>query len=68
MVVEYFYYKIKFGELLLNANSNEIFNIMNIEMNDALCKCFTGRISRLVNCFDDNIIINRLIIEETISN
>ena len=34
---------------------------MNIEMNDALCKCFTGRISRLVNClngFDTNIKIN----------
>ncbi len=34
---------------------------MNIEMNDALCKCFTGRISRLVNClngFNTNIKIN----------
>ena len=57
---------ITFGELLLNVYSlalsnHEIFNIMNIEMNDALCKCFTGRISRLVNClngFDDNIKIN----------
>ena len=30
-------------------------------MNDSICKCFTGRISRLVNClngFDDNIKIN----------
>ena len=30
-------------------------------MNDSLCKCFTGRISRLVNClngFNDNIKIN----------
>ena len=46
---------------LLNPNSDEIFTVMNIEMNDALCKCFTGRISRLVNClngFDDNIKIN----------
>ena len=60
---------ITFGELLLNvysltlcnAHSDEIFAVMNIEMNDALCKCFTGRISRLVNClngFDDNIKIN----------
>ena len=57
---------ITFSELLLNvyslALSNyEIFNIMNIEMNDSICKCFTGRISRLVNClngFDDNIKIN----------
>ncbi len=56
---------ITFEELLLNVysliNNDEIFAIMNIEMNDALCKCFTGRISRLVNClngFDDNIKIN----------
>ena len=30
-------------------------------MNDSICKCFTGRISRLVNClngFNDNIKIN----------
>jgi hypothetical protein len=60
---------ITFEELLLNIysltlsnnDSDEIFGIMNIEINDALCKCFTGRISRLVNClngFDDNIKIN----------
>ena len=60
---------ITFKELLLNIysliikneNSDEIFQIMNIEMNDSLCKCFTGRISRLVNClngFDENININ----------
>jgi len=31
-------------------------NVLNTEMVDAECKCFTGRISRLVNClngFDD---------------
>ncbi len=58
---------ITFGELLLNvyslcnANSDEICAVINVEMTDALCKCFTGRISRLVNClngFDDNIKIN----------
>ena len=60
---------ITFEELLLNIyslilkneNSDEIFQIMNSEMNDSLCKCFTGRISRLVNClngFDVNIKIN----------
>ena len=60
---------ITFEELLLNIYSlclinefcNEIFQIMNIEMNDSLCKCFTGRISRLVNClngFDNKIQIN----------
>jgi len=47
--------------ILINENKDEIFKIMNIEMNDSLCKCFTGRISRLVNClngFDSNIKIN----------
>jgi hypothetical protein len=31
------------------------------EMNDTICKCFTGRMSRLINClngFDANIVIN----------
>ena len=30
-------------------------------MKDALCKCFTGRISRLINClngFDNDVVIN----------
>ena len=32
--------------------------ILNDEMKDSLCKCFTGRLSRLVNClngFDDRV-------------
>ena len=60
---------ITFEELLLNIyslilkneNRDEIFQIMNIEMQDSLCKCFTGRIGRLVNClngFDEKIKIN----------
>ena len=43
---------------IIHENRDEIFKIMNTEMNDSLCKCFTGRISRLVNClngFNDNI-------------
>jgi hypothetical protein len=63
---------ISFSELLLNVlslieghqeyqdNKEVIFAIMNQEMADAQFKCFTGRISRLVNClngFDPNIII-----------
>ena len=40
-----------------------IFIIINIndEMNDSVCKCFTGRMSRLVNVlngFDEIVIIN----------
>jgi Leucine-rich repeat (LRR) protein len=62
---------ISFSELLLNVLSlieqrwqvyrAEIYSILNQEMTDAQCKCFTGRISRLVNClngFDPNIIIH----------
>ena len=48
---------ITFKELLLNvweiiesnANKNEIKAILNTEMEDSECKCFTGRLSRLVN-------------------
>jgi hypothetical protein len=66
------HFGISFSELLLNVFSlieqnqeyqehkEAIYSIMNQEMADAQCKCFTGRISRLVNClngFDPNIII-----------
>ena len=40
---------------------NEIYKILEQEMNESICKCFTGRMSRLINClngFDDNIVIN----------
>ena len=60
---------ITFNELLLNVISlitnheykDEILNVLNIEMDDADCKCFTGRMSRLVNClngYDKNVQIN----------
>jgi hypothetical protein len=38
--------------------SDEIKRVLNVEMKDSLCKCFTGRLSRLVNClsgFDERI-------------
>jgi Leucine-rich repeat (LRR) protein len=38
--------------------SKEIKLILNDEMKDSLCKCFTGRLSRLINClngFDDRV-------------
>ena len=41
--------------------NNEIKSILNIEMIDSDCKCFTGRISRLINClngFTDLVKIN----------
>ena len=41
-----------------NDNKNEILNILNNEMKESLCKCFTGRLSRLINClngFDEDV-------------
>jgi Leucine-rich repeat (LRR) protein len=38
----------------------EIKKILNTEMKDSMCKCFTGRLSRLVNClngFDSRVTI-----------
>jgi hypothetical protein len=60
--------RITFEELLLhvfsriecNANKEEIKNVLNSEMSDSVCKCFTGRMSRLINClngFDDLVSI-----------
>jgi Leucine-rich repeat (LRR) protein len=51
---------ITFGELLLyvfnriqiNEHKDEIKRILNLEMHESICKCFTGRISRLVNCLN----------------
>ena len=33
-----------------HKNQTEIKSVLNSEIQDGLCKCFTGRISRLVNC------------------
>jgi hypothetical protein len=57
---------ITFEELLLNIMSliinhehkNEILKILENEIQESNCKCFTGRMSRLVNClngYDDNV-------------
>jgi hypothetical protein len=51
---------ITFKELLMyvwqiieeNKNKDEIKKILNIEILDSECKCFTGRLSRLVNCLN----------------
>jgi Leucine-rich repeat (LRR) protein len=61
-------FQLTFAELLVAVWShiltysldvrNEIWKVMDTEMQDAECKCFTGRMSRLVNClngFDDQI-------------
>ncbi len=60
--------RITFEELLLhvfsrietNENKKEIKSVLNAEMSDSVCKCFTGRMSRLINClngFDDLVSI-----------
>lgn len=49
---------VTFGEVLLcvwtriktSTHRDEIIKILNIEMLDSECKCFTGRLTRLVNC------------------
>ena len=61
--------QLTFEDLLVNVwtlinsldTKNEIKLILNIEMKDSYCKCFTGRISRLINClngFTDLVNIN----------
>lgn len=46
------------NRILPSEHSTAIKNVLNIEMADAECKCFTGRVSRLVNClsgFDKDV-------------
>jgi hypothetical protein len=35
-----------------NEHTDEILKIMNIELDDSLCKCYTGRMSRIINCLN----------------
>jgi hypothetical protein len=57
---------ITFAELLLSVwsiirthtHTQEICRILSTEMTDSICKCFTGRMSRLINClngFDERV-------------
>ena len=41
-----------FNRIELNEHSSKIKAILNIEMHDSICKCFTGRMSRLINCLN----------------
>jgi hypothetical protein len=46
--------------IIEHKECNEIKKILNEEMKDSICKCFTGRLSRLVNClngFDNRVSI-----------
>ena len=53
-----------------NIHSNEIKKILNIEMLDSVCKCFTGRISRLVNSLSglDDLVSIKISDKEQIGN
>jgi hypothetical protein len=65
---EHSVYLVKFDEvfqyvisrIVRHPNTNEIFKILNEEIKDTICKCFTGRMTRLVNVlngFYDDITI-----------
>ena len=65
---EHSVYLVKFDEvfqyvvsrIIKHSDSNEMFKILNEEIKDTICKCFTGRMTRLVNVlngFYDDITI-----------
>jgi hypothetical protein len=41
-----------FNRIQINEHKDEIKKILNTEMHESECKCFTGRISRLINCLN----------------
>ena len=46
--------------IIKHKERDEIKKILNVEMQDSMCKCFTGRLSRLINClngFDSRVLI-----------
>jgi hypothetical protein len=50
-----------YSRILCNADAKEIKRILGESMLDSVCKCFTGRISRLIDClngFDELVNIN----------
>ena len=40
------------SRITINEHASEIKGILNVEMKDSLCKCFTGCLSRLINCLN----------------
>jgi len=50
-----------FGRIMKHPNKTDIISRLDEELKESECKCFTGRLTRLVNClmgFYDDIIIN----------
>jgi hypothetical protein len=58
------------NRILISPHSDEIKAVLNTEMSDAECKCFTGRISRLVNCLNgfDELVEVKISDNEQIGN
>jgi hypothetical protein len=49
-----------FGRIMSHPNKTDIIHRLNEELQESECKCFTGRLTRLVNClvgFYDDIVI-----------
>ena len=60
-----------FSRIESNPNAEGIKGVLNQEMSDSLCKCFTGRITRLINCLnvlDPLVKIDLLSENENINN
>ena len=47
-----------FNRIEINEHKNEIKHVLNTEMIDSVCKCFTGRMSILINCLKKTIYNN----------
>jgi hypothetical protein len=70
---EALFHILEYINLELKNNRNDILNILETEILDSECKCFTGRISRLINCLNgftplvkveitDNMAISNIIV------
>ena len=58
------------NRIMISPHADEIKAVLNTEMTDAECKCFTGRISRLVNCLNgfDELVVIKISDNEQIGN
>ena len=58
-----------YNRIQLSEHSDEIKKVLNIEMSDSVCKCFTGRISRLINSLNgfDPLVENKISDNEQIA-
>ena len=58
------------NRIVNNEYSTDIKKVLNCEMEDSKCKCFTGRVSRLVNCLSgfDSLVEVKIADNEQIGN